>query len=359
MLAAQTERSQRNRLSIYRRSFIKECIEILVGVGIVVGLGWFIPLSWEPSQILFCALFLIVCAIAVRYRAMSGYLSGLLAASCFLGEIWVRSEGSFAAITALPMLVEAFLLFASGIFVSDLFHVQRRRCVALEQKCTALEETVQKVQQRYQHSVKINEALEREASGQPFSVATISEQMTQLWNYHGGERRNAITRMIAQALYTQSCALYVQNGEHFTLAAYCGSQSEDNVYAEPAVPIVLEPDHPLLRGVLQRLQVCTIRDVFFAEQPHKDAGIMMGPLLNQKQDLLGVVLIHDMPLLKFTPGALKLFTALLHLSSIALEQDHSEQVIAPATLPDSSPAVLEALSVSVLEDLPVSCAGEL
>src|SRR5260370_39486083 len=150
-------------------------------------LGWYIPRDWQPSQIIFCALFLLVFAIAVRYRHTTAYITGLLTTVCYGLFIWFHPT-LHVSIGTLDSVLKLFLLLMSGALISDILQAQRRRSHAFEQNYLQANTELQKLTRRYQMALTINEELQQQVAGQPSSVASISDKMLLLWQSNHTER---------------------------------------------------------------------------------------------------------------------------------------------------------------------------
>lgn len=296
---------------------VREMVEALLGLGCVAGLNWWIPASWR--HLLFCAFFLVVFAVAVRSQTIVAYSASLLAALSYGLLTWLHPE--MRAQPNFPYLaLEPFILLASGICASDILRWQRQRLYTFEQKCTQISATLRETQERYHGACMINESLERQVAGQPTTVATMSEKITRLWKQGNAERYPAIVDLISYAVEAQSCALYIQYDGLWHLYA---EQPGASVAHTP----VLNMDDPLLKRVIEQGEVSTIRDALAAERSSaRNAAVMAGPLLNEVGEVVGIMIIDNLSLLKFTPGAIRIFRSLLHIASISLQTvEHAER----------------------------------
>ena len=287
-------------------------MEVVLGLGSVIAVSWWLPTSWRPSHIVFCALFIVVFAVAVRSRTRVAYSASLFSAISYGMLLWLRPE-----LRAQPdffyLALEPFLLLVCGVCVSDLLRWQRHRLAGLEQQNISADELLQQVQECYQSVLTINETLEREVAEQPTSIATLSEKLARLWELGGSEHSLAIVDVIISTLEAQSCAVYRQRDDAFYLDAE--QSMENSIYGS-----VLQTDDPLIKRVIQQCMVCTIRDVLAEERSAEPAvAVMAGPLLNQEGKLVGVVRIDSIPLFRFTPGMVRLLSALLQIASISLQ----------------------------------------
>jgi len=291
----------------------REIVETIFGLGVVALVSWYLPASWLSSHIIFCSFFLVVFAIAVRYHTRAAYSAGLLAAISYIWLLWQHPEMRIQTDVS-HFVLEPFLLLISGVVTSDLLRIQRRRLLMFERKYVRAYEALQKTSRRYQTALAINEELERQVVGQSVSVASISEKMLLLWQRSGDERYAAILDMMVQAVGAQSCALYLLQDEQWCLASEC------SIGASAYAPL-LSADDPLIQHVLLHCRVSTIRDFLAEEHPlPQPAAVMAGPLVDRAKRVVGIVTVDHIPLLKFTPDAIRLFGSLLQIASISLQE---------------------------------------
>lgn len=306
-----------NGLKWRQLSWLRQMFEVTLGLGIALVMSWYTPGTWVASHLIFCTVFLIVFAIAIRYYSLVAYYASLLAAIGYGLLLWLRP--ALHAQFSLPRIVlESSLLFIGGILASDLLRAQRRRFSMLEQKHAQAEELLQKTTRRYQSLLEVKAGLEKQVSGQPNSVATISEKMVHLWQSSGKERYSAVLDMVMHAIEAQSCALYVKCND---LMSLCVARSVDTyVHAT-----LLNLDDPLISRVMQQRQVCTVRDSLAEEKIiSQKVAVMAGPLFDRRKQIVGMVVVESIPLLKFTPGAVQLFSSLLQVGSLALQTTAAE-----------------------------------
>jgi hypothetical protein len=303
---------------------IREMIEALCGLGGVLGLCWWMPASWWPSHFVFCVLFLLVFAVAVRYHAVVAYGTGSLAAVAYEFLLQMHPEAQPAS---LSLTLEPFLLLLSAICTSDILRWQRRRLAVLERKYTLAHEALREAQVQCQQLALAREALERQVSGLPVSLVTISEQLAHLCLLEGDRRFSALVDLLSSVLDARSCACYLQKRNKLLL---CAERMIEGTAHAP----VLDVENPLVKRVVARRQVSTISDVLAEEKVVSSEGpVMAGPLLNAADELVGVVIVDGIPLLKLTPGVTRLFGALLRIVSLSL------QAAAPKTLTEDGSVI--------------------
>lgn len=292
--------------------YLREMVEVTLGLGITVIASWFIPGNWAPSELIFWAFFLVVFAIAVRYRAATAYSASVLVAVSYSLVRWQHPE-FYAPFDIRSLFIEAFLLLTGGVLMNDLLRVQRRRFTSDGQQQVQKDVILQETIRRYQTALTINAELERQIAGQTTTVTTISDKMAHLWKLKGDEQYTAILDTVRHALEAQSCVLYLQRkGEmHFFACQPAGAHTYSPT---------LNLDDPLISSVLRQHQVRTIRDVLAQEQAvSQKVAVMAGPLLDHHEQVVGMVIIDNIAMLKFTPSAVRLFSSILQMASLALQ----------------------------------------
>lgn len=288
----------------------REMLEVVLGLGAVVVLGWWLPETWRLSHFVFCAFFVVVFAIAVRYHTSVAYSASSLAAVSYGLLLWLhpamRVRPDFFSLT-----LEPFLLLVSGVLASDILRWQRHRLVLLEQKYADVDEACQTLQERYQEILTIKARLEQQIAGLPTSVATLSEKMAQVWKLAHDERFSAMVDLIVCAIEAQSCAFYARLPDSWQLCAEYSMDGSTHI-------AVLNADDPLIARVIEQRKVSTIRDALAeGKSVSPEGAVMAGPLLDQAGEIVGIVSVNSLPLLKFTPSTIRLFSSLLNILSFA------------------------------------------
>ncbi len=264
------------------------------------------------THLIFCGFFLVAFLVAVRYRKMVSYITGLLTAVSYSFLLWQKMAFHAPFVTS-HALLEPFLLLICSVVVSDLLSVQRRQFTEASEQHRQINEKLAETQQNYQTALKINTELERQIAGQTLSITTISDQVAHIWKLEGRQRYKAIVHLIAQALEAPSCALYRQVEGQMRLYAQIGQETE---YAH-----TLKLTNPLVGRVISTRQVSTVRDVLAEEKTlTQDIPTMAGPLLDSNGQITGMVVIESLPFLKFTPQTIRLLSSILQMISL-LEKD--------------------------------------
>ena len=293
---------------------LRELSEAVLGFTAIGIFSMCMPKSWLSSHLLFCSFFLIVFASAVRYRRTVAYSAGIFAAGGYSLLLWLHPELRMQ-VDVMHLSIEPFLLFISAVLMSELLLVQRRRFAKTQEQYEQTDKMLQEINYSHQKALTVNAELERQIAGQTASVTTISDKIAQLWEPDSGHA--TIVNLMKHALGTDSCAIYVQHSGHMQLSA--GQPASVSNHKN-------QLDNPVVRRVMQQCQVSTIRDILAEEKSgSQELPVMAGPLIDREGKIVGIVVIDTMPLLKFTPTIVQLFSSLLHTASLTLQMTQPKQ----------------------------------
>jgi len=298
----------------------RELLESFVWISVIIAARLLFPHAFL-TPMLFSALLVILCAIAVRYRSVPAYSAAFLASGGYLFLL-----GFPLHMQRPDVAIEAFLLLASAVVVSELARAQRQRLAQLEKQHQLAEQKAGELAERQQATLAVNAELEKQIAGMPTSLALICDDIAHLWELHGDELHSAMVQLVARSLGAESCSLYLGSAGQSYLAAQWPQRT-----ARKRAP--LPAQEPVIARALREKQVCTIQECLadLASASHEESpalvtnALIAGPLLNAGGDVTGMIIIHAIPLLKFTPMGIRLFKALLPLLQHILQMQTTKQ----------------------------------
>jgi hypothetical protein len=288
-------------------------LDTWLGVVIVVGAGLVIPGQWGLLHLQPHPLWFVVLAVALRYGAPAGYGAGGLAGVSYGLLVWLQPEARFQPLGQ-DDLLRAYLLFATGVLVSDAVRGARQRFVRLEEKYQKVAETLQEVTERYRATLDVKAELEKRIIDQPASIATLYTMAKKLTTPQASALYPAILDLVVTFLEAEACALYLQDNRHLRLRA-----GRPEIW--PGRPEVYSAQTDLIGQVLAERRVVTIRDRVLAVGPSlgaREAVLMAGPLLDPNGQVTGVVVVERLPYVRLTPTNVQLFELILDWASTAL-----------------------------------------
>ena len=183
--------------------------------------------------------------------------------------------------------------------------------------------------------------LEGQILDQSPSLAILLETARGLESRDWFDRQRSALQLVAGLLGASACALYVDDGQALRLQ---GSWPPGLSLS----PDTLVPTSDSVVGeILVTQRVATVRDRIVAAEGRLVAGrepAMAGPLLDEYGDLFGVVVVEHLPLLKFTPNAVRTFDLLLRWISAALGRPQIESPVDAFVLERDLAAIVEIVS---------------
>jgi hypothetical protein len=122
--------------------------------------------------------------------------------------------------------------------------------------------------------------------------------------------------IVVHSIDANFCAFYMQHNGHMTL---CAVQEREDYDYRKTVDLELNSRDSLISRAIQSRQVCTIHDLLAeCQTTQRLVAMMAGPLLDHQGQVIGVVIVDDIPLVMFVPSTVHLFESLLHLIQIAV-----------------------------------------
>ncbi len=313
VLSEEVQHMQESRLSL--RHYLREVLEAVLALGVILVIGAFLPPLWLQSHLIFCVVFLLIFVIAIRYHVVTTYTVGFLVAGCYGLLLWLQSQANLA-FGMLQIFIEPFLLFICGIVISEMLRIRQHQLEIAGQQYVQKEDFLQEMKQHYQATRRLNMELERQVVGQAVSVSTVSEKMVRLWGVSGQEQYDAIVDIVMYAMNAKFCALYMLRNGRMNL---CATKKLESSQYVTTVRLKLDVKDALIRRTIQSRQVCTVRDTLTdSRSAQKVVALMAGPLVDHRNQIIGVVIVDDIPLLQFLPTTVHLFASILYMISLAL-----------------------------------------
>jgi hypothetical protein len=307
----QEEKSRLSRLQISRQALW----EVISGLGFAWLISWVTPPSWTSLHLSFCAFFLAVFALAIRYPKQIVYSASLLATAIYafillqkgiVGMSWWNPR----------FLLEPFLLLVSGVLMVDILHTQRQQLLDIAQKFARSKQELEQANDYNKILIEQNVTLEKLLADDVVPITRICTLLTQLWKKTAPEPCEIILNLVMQVTEAQSCAVYWKNTEQMRLV----SKSEGHF----EFPLLLNNGDAVIHAALEKRRLCTIRDVFDKNNAvPQDCIVIAGPLVDGNRHVIGMVVVGMMPFSKFTVSTFEFLSALLEVVSSSLQSSTS------------------------------------
>ncbi len=292
-------------------SFLNPYAEAVVGVGLIVALGFLVPSSnWGLLGLKPHPLWLVVLAIAVRYGGVYGYFSGGLSGTTYAVLLLTRPQSSPGMLDP-HAFIEPALMLALGAAIGEITRAREARLKRLEGRVEEADRETRHLHERLQAAEGDRLNLERSVAFQTRSVVTFCEFGRRFQSLDLEDLHRAIVELTSNLLEIEACRLYACRGDGLV-----------SVAREPkAGPPALDAD-PLLNLALRERKTLSIRDQISqlgARSGRKGQALMAGPLLLSGGRLYGLVAIEAAPFRSIDAVTTLQLEMILRWSSAALE----------------------------------------
>ncbi|MBI3969543.1 MAG: GAF domain-containing protein [Chloroflexi bacterium] len=292
--------------------------EMLLGLGFIVAINLVLfSDNWGYFEANPHPFWLVILPVAARYGALPGYVVGFAATATYVLLIITQPRSAFAVdILSTEALLNPVLFVVVGAALGELRERQKRDQKRLAAKYDEVELGLQDIAQRYLAAVEINRELERRIVSQTSTVTTLYQAAKALEQLDVEELSPSLLELTTSFIEAEACALYLAQGGRFVLKV---SRPEVVDFVRPAE---LDTTRGMAALVIGNKRTATIRDVMAEATPSQIVSqrlLMATPLLDQRQQIIGILTVEKMPFLRFTPSAVKLFTLLGDWASTAFQ----------------------------------------
>lgn len=258
---------------------------------------------------------LVIVAIAARYGARPGYAVGALSAVLYL--VLVAARPGALDPTSPAVVLDPVLFLLGGIGLGELRESQKRSHRRLAERYEDVEAGLQDLAQRYLASMELARELERRIADQTSSVMTLYQAAKALEGLDMRELSPSVLELVGSFVDADACSLYLRRDDAFVFEA-C---RPPNARAERPQELDVSRGMPAI--AVGEKRTATVRDVVAELTPaqiRREKMLMVAPLLSEDREVMGLLTVEKMPFLRFTPGAVKLFTLLGDWASSAFQR---------------------------------------
>jgi polysaccharide biosynthesis protein PelD len=266
--------------------------------------------SWGMLNVQPHPFWIVVLAIAVRYGAVYGYLSGGMAAITYTMLLWTRPGTAFQLVSAHD-LIQPFLMFVTGAVLGEIVQSREQQIVDLRVNQADLQRALSGLTQRCHALERIKTILEKQILFQTNSVLTLSIIGRKLQSLSVPDIHKGLAELITTTLEADACALYIAENGKLEFASGYPEVWHSRQW-------VLDTQDPLIQQVLREQRVISIRDLKNAGPYRSNQTLIAGPLLLDDGELYGLVVVESIPFEAFSPSTLTQLEAILSWASLAL-----------------------------------------
>ncbi len=309
----------------------------LLEIGLALAALTAVNLIWRPGDPAFSSVephpyWLVVVPMAVYYGFKEGLTAAGACAGLFVGWTWyLSSEQHWLLFFNLSRLKTPILLLAGGLILGELRERHRRRERALQNRLREVETALQDLSVTHLSLMEANRELEVRILSQDQTVHTLYEAAESLKHLDEEAIYPSLARMLVNYLGVTGASVYLLQENRFVRAALEGDVADDQ--APPSLP----NDEGLMGAALIQRKPVTIKMILsqkeaaaFADQPI----LISAPLILEGGQVVGVLNVHKLPFLRFTPGTLRMVGLVADWASIALTNARKHKEVADKNIAD-------------------------
>jgi diguanylate cyclase (GGDEF)-like protein len=266
---------------------------------------------------------LVVLPMAARYGFKAGATSGLLAGLLLLGlQQLDRPHQSWRTLLALSNLTLPILFVGGGILLGEIREAQKKRYQTLVDAFNHLTSAHADLGQRYEALSRAKQELDTHIISQEQTLTTVYEAAKGLKSLDEEDIFPAVVEIMVDFLAAEACSVYVLTEDRLVLAAGHDPEGQFKRRSELIVDegMVAEAVTSRQSVSLNALTPSTNFTDLAAE------GIVICvPLLNSKNQVLGVLNIERLPFIKFNPQTVRLASIIGEWCGSAIENARTYQ----------------------------------
>ncbi|PIE67158.1 MAG: hypothetical protein CSA23_05235 [Deltaproteobacteria bacterium] len=298
--------------------------------GIILGLSILAAVNflWFSNKLGFMGIhphpyWLVVLPMAARYGFQTGAFSGVLAGLTLLGmQKLGQPDLPLDRLLDIGNLTLPVLFISGGILLGEIREAQKRRHEVLEDNHKALITRYQELNHRYDALNRAKQELDTHIISQEQTLTTVYEAAKGLKSLQEKDIYPAVVEIVVDFLSADACSIYILDDNRLVLMA--GRDADASFQRKKALPV----DEGLVGTAVASRQTVSLNTLTNSDQfaDMAAAGIIICvPLLNEKQQVLGVLNIEKLPFIKFNPESVRLASIIGEWCGSAIENARTYQ----------------------------------
>ena len=308
--------------------------ELMLGLGLLVGIN----LIWWPERPAFFGVephpyWIIVLPLAVYYGFHQGMAAGGFSALIYLGWIWYDSpETNWLLFFSYERLAPAFLFVAAGLILGELRERHRRREIGLAERVEELEDTLLDLSVAHQSLQEAKRELELNILSQEQTVQTLYKAADNLRRLDEEAIYPGIVDLLVENLGATQASVYLMEEGYFRLFEH---HSDDE--ASLALPEKISTQEGLMGYSLVQRDVAHVNMVITQKglaDLYRNPILITAPLIVENGGVVGMLNVHRLPFLKFTPETVRMVGLLANWASIAISNARKHKEVEDRNIDD-------------------------
>lgn len=292
-------------------------LELAVGLAVLVAVN----LIWWPDDPAFESIWphpywLVILPLAVNYGFVEGATAALACAGVYIAWTWsVAPEFHWLLFFTIERLKIPAVFLIGGMVCGEFRERHRRRERNKQDRLDKLEGAVQDLAVRHLSVAEAKRELELRILSQDQTVQTLYQAAEGLERLEEGAIFPAVLDMLVDHLGVTLASVYLLKDGELELAVAKGPGPIDQL------PQKVSRDNGLMGKAIESRRIETVDLLLRQEALHEFEQtpiLVSGPLVVDGKDVIGVINVHKLPFLRFTPAAIRMAGLLSEWASIAL-----------------------------------------
>jgi diguanylate cyclase (GGDEF)-like protein len=266
---------------------------------------------------------LVVLPMSARYGFKAGVASSLLAGLTLLGlQQLDHPQQAWQSWLALSNLTLPILFVTGGILLGEIREAQKKRYSALLDAFNRLTATHKDLAQRYEALSRAKQELDTHIISQEQTLTTVYEAAKGLKSLEEKDIFPAVVEIMVDFLSAEACSVYILAEDRLVLAA--GRNQDDDFKRRIEIGV---DEGMVAEAVTSRRTVSlnALTPSTHFPQLVAEGIVICVPLLNSKNQVLGVLNVERLPFIKFNPQTVRLASIIGEWCGSAIENARTYQ----------------------------------
>lgn len=294
-------------------------IEGILGVAgiVVINLLWY---REDPGFIQTCPhpFWLIILLIATHYGFKGALWTAFLSSATLLAfHKMTQPYESIVDMIGVQRLTTPVLFMVVGVIVGEIRELHKRRFLEVNVELADLKRDFVSLSDRFNDLDKVKQELDTRIILQEHGLTTLYWAAEGLRSLDEENIYPAILRLAKDLISAESCSIYLLEGNILRQVACLDG---DGICRRTDVRV--PPDEGIMGRAISTAETVSINTLMASEEfeGYSDSDILVSaPMINSRNQILGLLNIQKIPFLKFTPQAVRLTAILADWGAVAVE----------------------------------------
>ncbi len=267
---------------------------------------------------------LVILLIAIRYGFKGALWTSFLASATLLAfHKMTQPYMSVVDMIDVQRLTTPILFMVVGIIIGEIREVQKRRFLEQNVELNDLKRDFASLSERFNSLDKVKQELDTRIISQEHTLTTLYRAAEGLKSLEEENIYPAMLRLARDFISAESCSIYLLEGNMLHRVAYLNGDDTSKRIAAQA-----PPDEGIMGRAISTAETVSINTLIATEafKGYVDSDILVSaPMINSKNQVLGLFNIQKIPFLKFNPQAVRLTALLADWGAAAVENARTFQ----------------------------------